>query len=377
MAVALAIGTAAVEVAAAGPALAKTKPVLVFTPSPADFGLVPTGQTATQTLTLANTGGSQAPELAVMLSGPAAFTLTTNTCTGTDLGPGKSCAVTVQFAPASTGTVSASLTAASKKAAVTATDLLIGTGTPGAHLYWTNFGASPNTGTIGEANVDGTGVTTIVSGQNGPLGVAVSASYIYWADRNSGTVMQANLDGTGVTTLVTGQSFPDAVAVSASHIYWTNLTGSAGAIMQANLDGTAVTTLVAGLTGVGGVAVDASHIYWIDAIDGKVMQANLDGTGVTTLVTGQNSPAWLAVDASHLYWSDDGTPGTIMESNLDGTGVTTLDSSPDAPLGVAVDSNRVFWVDTDIFSANLNGTNAHSLISGLGFGFNDVAVGPH
>src|SRR5215472_11382370 len=139
MAVALAMGTAAAEVAAAGPALAKTKPVLAFTPSPGDFGLVPTGQTATQTLTLANTGGSHAPALAVMLSGPAAFTVTTDTCTGTDLGPGKSCSVTVQFAPASTGTLSATLTAVSKKAAVTATDPLIGTGAAGAHLYWTNF----------------------------------------------------------------------------------------------------------------------------------------------------------------------------------------------------------------------------------------------
>jgi len=378
MAVALAMGTAAAEVAAAGPALAKTKPVLAFTPSPGDFGLVPTGQTATQTLTLANTGGSHAPALAVMLSGPAAFTVTTDTCTGTDLGPGKSCTVTVQFAPASTGTLSATLSAVSKKAAVTAIDPLIGTGAPGAHLYWTNFGAFPNTGTIGEANVDGTGVTTIVSGQNGPLGVAVGASYIYWADRNNGTVMQANLDGTGVTTLVSGQSFPDAVAVSASHIYWTTLTGSAsGSIMQANLDGTGVTTLVAGLTGLGGVAVDGSHIYWIDAIDGTIMRANLDGTGVTTLVSSQNAPQWVAVDSSSIYWSDAGTTGgTIMRANLDGTGVTTLVAGQNAPEGVAVDSNRVFWVDGDIFAANLDGTNPHSLISGLGFGFNDVAVGP-
>jgi virginiamycin B lyase len=356
-----------------------TAAVLAFTPSPGDFGLVTAGQSAAQTFTLANTGGSAVPELNVMLSGPAAFTVTTDTCTGTDLGPGKSCTVTVQFSPPGTGVVTATLTAVSKKAAVTATDPLTGTGAPGAHLYWTDFGAFPNTGTIGEANLDGTGATTIVTGQNGALGVAVGASNIYWADRNSGTIMQANLDGTGVTTLVSGQSFPDAVTVSASHIYWTTLgTGSGNdSIMQANLDGTGVTPLVTGQNGTGGIAVDASHIYWTDPVDGSIMRANLDGTGLTTLVAGQNAPQWVAVDASHIYWTDASTTGgTIMESNLDGTGVTTLITGQDAPEGVAVDSSHVYWVDTNIFAANLDGSNPHSVVSGLGFGFNDVAVGP-
>jgi hypothetical protein len=39
----------------------------------------------------------------------------------------------------------------------------------GSHPYWTNQGA----GTIMEANLDGTGVMTLVSGQNGPAGAAV------------------------------------------------------------------------------------------------------------------------------------------------------------------------------------------------------------
>jgi hypothetical protein len=34
--------------------------------------------------------------------------------------------------------------------------------------------------------------------------VAVDGSHIYWIDAIDGTIMRANLDGTGVTTLVTG-----------------------------------------------------------------------------------------------------------------------------------------------------------------------------
>lgn len=39
----------------------------------------------------------------------------------------------------------------------------------GGHLYWANSGG----GTIVEANLDGSDATTIDSGQNNPIGVAV------------------------------------------------------------------------------------------------------------------------------------------------------------------------------------------------------------
>ena len=50
---------------------------------------------------------------------------------------------------------------------------------------------------------------------NEPFGVAVNLSHIYWANgvNNTGTINQANLDGTGVTTLATGQQTPRGVAV--------------------------------------------------------------------------------------------------------------------------------------------------------------------
>ena len=251
-ALALAVGVAAAEVAAAGPAAAKTGPVLAFTPSPADFGLVATGQTAVQTLTLANSGKSAAHGLKVGLSGPAAFTITGDTCTGTSLGPGMSCAVTVRFAPSSAGAVTATLTAASQKSGVSVTDPLTGTGVLVPHLYWANFGG----GTIDAASLDGIGTTTIVTGQNGPYGVAAGVSHIYWSGDSgpsNGTIMSANLDGTGVTTLITGQSSPD------------------------------------------GVAVDASHIYWSDPLNGTIMRANLDGSDPTTLVTGQDVPTGIGL----------------------------------------------------------------------------------
>jgi hypothetical protein len=158
---------AGLVVAAAGPAAAGKAPALAFSPAPYDFGQVTAGQTASQTFTLVNSGRSASAALKVTLPGSAEFTVTADACTGTSLGPGKSCTVTVQFAPTSAGTVTAALTAASKKATVT--DALTGTEPPPAHLYWANFGA----GTIVEANLGGTSPQVIATGQGGPLGVAV------------------------------------------------------------------------------------------------------------------------------------------------------------------------------------------------------------
>ncbi len=250
------------------------------------------------------------------------------------------------------------------------------------HLYWGDAGpAGASVGTIMAANLDGTGVTTLVTGQNSPFGVAVDGSHIYWADTLAGTIMEANLDGTGVTTLVSSQIFPFGVAVDGSHIYWTDFADSGqtanGTVMAANLDGTGVTTLATGQNGPWGMAVDNSHIYWADAYAGTIMEANLDGTGLTAVVTGQNNPTGVAVDSSHIYWTDGGL-NTVNEANLDGTGVTTLATDQNGPLWVAVDSSHIYWTDANaglVMEANLDGTGTTTLATGQ----NDplgVAVGP-
>src|SRR5436190_369433 len=218
---------------AAGP------PVLAFTPSPFDYGLVSVGQTATETFTLANTGGKASGRLNFTLPGSADFTITAVTCPGLGLGPGMTCNVTVQFAPSGIGTVTATLTATGQHAS--ATDVL--TGTSSVPLYWTNTGA----GTVNKVDLPSTSVQILVSGQNVPAALAVDSSHLYWATALGGTIVRANPDGTGVTTLVTGQHGPAGVAVDSRHTYQPNHAG--GTIRQATLHGTGVTTLLSGPTG--------------------------------------------------------------------------------------------------------------------------------
>lgn len=92
-------------------------PTLEFTPSTGgtyDFGAVDASTTASQDFTLTNTRGGAAPALNLTVTGSSAFTITAESCKS--LGPGKSCGVTVEYAPTG-GSDSATLTATSKKSA--------------------------------------------------------------------------------------------------------------------------------------------------------------------------------------------------------------------------------------------------------------------
>jgi hypothetical protein len=84
---------------------------------------VHSGTSTTRDFTLTNSGGNAtgALTLTISLSGP--FTISVDGCTGVSLGPGKSCKVTVQYAPVTAGTDRAGLTAASKKGGFAAVSL--------------------------------------------------------------------------------------------------------------------------------------------------------------------------------------------------------------------------------------------------------------
>ena len=301
---------AAAVLAGAGPAAAAPRgPMLAFTPSPYDYGQVTPGQTVTNTFTLASTGRQATSRLKVTLAGPAVFTITGRTC-GRPLRPGKSCTVTVQFAPASAGRVNATLTAASKKSRVTAIDALTGTGTglgsaPG-HIYWTETMPNAVNGTINQAGLDGSNPQLFpAAGQ--PFGIAVDANHIYWTDLangGDGTVNESNLDGSSAHTIVNGENHPTGVAVNASHLYWTDYySGSGisgpGTINEADLNGNAPHVIVTGQLGPSGVAVNASHIYWASTgfyspALGSINVANLDGTNPQATVSDQDGPTRVA-----------------------------------------------------------------------------------
>jgi hypothetical protein len=191
----------------------------------------------------------------------------------------------------------ATLTAAGKRGAATAADVLTGAGRGLGlnvdHIYWA--GASQ---TISSANLDGSDPQTLVSGQNGPIGVAVDASHLYWTNQNDGSIWSANRDGTSPHVISNAGLAGWDIAVGGDHLYWTVLgrPPSGGAIWEANLDGSRPHAIVTGQDAPFGVAADSSHVYWTNELGGTVNEANLDGTGPRSIVTtGVNQPLMMAV----------------------------------------------------------------------------------
>lgn len=251
---------------------------------------------------------------------------------------------------------------------------------PGSGLYWVN---GSSVGRIKTANPDGSGVHTLVTGENESFGIAVDDNHIYWTNVGSDKIKRANLDGTGAIDLVYGQNHPYGVAVDASHLYWTNLQGQT--IMRTDLDGTGLTTLVDG-TGLllpASIAVDTNFIYWGDiAGTGSIMRASLSGGSWSTIVANQTYPFGIAVYGSHIYWTNCGdnvaATGAIMAADLDGSNVTTLVSNQAHPVGIAVNSSHIYWANAntgEIMAAGLDGSNVTTLVSDQSW-LSGVAVAP-
>jgi hypothetical protein len=107
-----------------------------------DYGTLDVGASQTKSVlfTLSNSGAMASGTLTINLSGPAAFTITNDTCPGLSLSGKKSCGVTVKYAPATGGeTDNATLTATGEHgagASITLTgkggsaDLSLSPGTP-------------------------------------------------------------------------------------------------------------------------------------------------------------------------------------------------------------------------------------------------------
>jgi hypothetical protein len=203
-----------------------------------------------------------------------------------------------------------------------------------------------------------------------------SAGKIYWADSGSG-IHRANLDGSDVQQLVAREAVAIAIDVSADTMYWSETPS----LMRSRLDGTDIEMIQRTRGAYQDIAldVDAAKIYAAHPSDfpgsGNVRRMNLDATGKEILASSIN-PTEIAVDpgTDTLCWNGG---GPVVCSNLDGTDepVVAIDARV---RGLALDgAGKIYWLESDrIRRANVDGSNAEDLVTGLEGYWGDIALDP-
>jgi hypothetical protein len=204
------------------------------------------------------------------------------------------------------------------------------------HLYWARPGGHYDPNYIGRVNLDGTGKTVLIDLSEGygdfPTSIALDLAngHMYWTAQRYGQIKRANLDGTGVTHLVSDWWLthgPDGLSLDLinGQMYW--IDAGIDVLRRANLDGTEVTNIVTGLNVAnwGSTALDLAneHLYW--SVDGRgIQRANLDGSNVTDIFTGPVTQIALDLPNQHIYWTEDGRNSRIRRANLDGAGIVDV-----------------------------------------------------
>ncbi|NNJ12811.1 DUF11 domain-containing protein [Chloroflexales bacterium ZM16-3] len=141
-----------------------------------------------------------------------------------------------------------------------------------------------SSGIVRASASDGAGQQLILdptkANPTGGIAIDSQRQQMYWVEAT--TIRRANLDGTGIETIISGLSAPRRIAVAeaAGKVYWSE----PGAIKRANLDGSGVEILVAG-TGIASLSLDVarSKIFW--AAGKTISSANLDGSGQSTFAS--------------------------------------------------------------------------------------------
>lgn len=226
------------------------------------------------------------------------------------------------------------------------------------HLYF----CDQQTGRLRRYNLDGTpagGVTILTDTTYQPyyLDLDLVNGKIYWGDfdgvsANTGNVFRMNLDGTGRTTVVTGnlETRGVCVDVAGGMLYWVNR--NFAGIMRCKLsdlpppggtppvnatDATKAQMLYSGLDTPHGMVLDvpAGKVYWVDTGTNAgvglgsqaISRGDMDGSGPHEVLVNLGSEPWdIDVDPRVLTYSEwvarffVRNPGAIAEAGADPDG---------------------------------------------------------
>jgi len=241
-----------------------------------------------------------------------------------------------------------------------------------ASIYWTGF-----TGSMGRANLDGTGVKNLnVNAWGVALDVAAGKMYTTPGfGPGARQIDRYTLNGTYEKTFSTASisatdSYGLAFDTSAGKFYWGNDNGIAsakfGPLGNALIEQTQIVQSPSERVLSLGLDLTGGKIYY--TTEDEIRRANLDGTDQQTIATGLQGAVALALDLSggKVYWSDTVIGGSeIVRANLDGTDQEVIVPPSPAVIGVIpgigldVAAGKMYWsYNASIMRANLDGSGS-------------------
>jgi hypothetical protein len=237
----------------------------------------------------------------------------------------------------------------------------------GTNVYFTATGL----GSVLSAPIGGGGAGAVVlaSGQDQPIGIAVSGGNVIWTNESSGstngTVMKVATGGGTPVTLASGQGAPYEIAVDGANVYWTNITAPLG-VMTVPIAGGTPTQFAPG-TSPWAITAHDGNVYWTDG-DAILTEPSGGGT-IVTLASGQPFPFALAADSSNVYFTTSRGAGALLSMPLAGGAPTTLFAGA-ADSRLAIDTTSIYFTlpgaanDGSVLSIPLAGGTVATLVTG-------------
>jgi hypothetical protein len=182
-----------------------------------------------------------------------------------------------------------------------------------SNVYWLDFASGA--GNVVKAPISGAGPVTPLAAIAGAGGIAVDATYVYWAD--SSTVKRVPIAGGAASTLVSNVGSPGFLAVDATNLYWT---GVSSALFRLPLGTSTSTTLMNSGATLSYAAVGPSTFYWstgttinsISLTGGAVGSSSASPVKLLYTTPPNHSMVTLGVQGRSLYWVDS-TTGTLWK----------------------------------------------------------------
>jgi hypothetical protein len=218
------------------------------------------------------------------------------------------------------------------------------------HVYWTESGdAGESNGRVCRIAKEGGILDILLDSQPEPCHLAIDSTHVYWTSCGAqpsctdGSVQSMLKDGTSPTQIAGNLENPDAIAVTASYVYWANRDGGGGAIQSAPVGGGSVTVLVSSPSRIEGIAVTSQYLFFTTN-PGSVVRTNLSGAGPFTLASGPWNGGALATTADYVYYLTD---SELRRVPVPGGTSQVLSSNEYDSGDVAVDSGQVYWSTVD------------------------------